>query len=160
MARSISEFCQRWVGPPAGSKRSWRTAVSMSESSIEMFSFQSHHVSMRVESHSGGSLVGRDVDLAVGIDLQQPTAVGILIRYLDITYRGIGVVVGCPVWQQLNGCANGGTGEVGFVNDAQGAGWDTAAATRQCKGLGRVGGNGSGVDLAVAGDEHNPARRG
>src|SRR5512135_2177723 len=67
MARSMSEVAQRWLAP-AGSKRSCRTAFSMSDNSIYAFPL--------VVEPVFGSLVGARFKGAVGLSFEGPAFEG------------------------------------------------------------------------------------
>ncbi len=114
---------------------------------------------MRVQGHCGVAEHGANVDLAVGVHLQKATAVGVLVRHLDIADGLVGVVVAGVVRRERDRRSHRWAGEVGFVDHAERACRD-AAQVRQREGREGVGGDSYGVDLAVARHERHAARRG
>src|SRR5579875_2299554 len=150
MARSMSLVAQRCA---LLSNRSWRTAVSISLSSMMVSLLDD--ITIGVERYHACTAVGLDVDVAVSVKAEQTGVIHIAVGNGQVADGDVGSDVAGTMRRELNICTHRRTGEVCFVDHAERTVGNATITVYQRKRLRAVGGDVDAVELLIAGHEGN-----
>src|SRR5579875_2541494 len=142
MARSMSLVVQRCA---LLSNRSWRTAVSISLSSMIVSLLDD--IAVGVECYHACTAVGLDVDVAVSVKAEQAGVIHIAVGDGQVADGDVGSDVAGTMRRKLNICTNRPTGEVCFVDHAERTVGTSTITVHRRKRLCAIGGDVDAVEL-------------
>src|SRR5579883_1038573 len=119
----------------------------------------SEEVAVGVERDDAGAVVRLDIDAACCVNREQAGTVEATAGDGEITDARVGADVAGGVGRELHKRSYRGAAEVGFVDDPQRTGRDSAAAPAERIGFDGIGRDTIAVDLAIAADKGQTTRR-